>query len=87
MLAKLRFSSVILASLCITVAPMTNAFAVTAEVARKCGALTDKAYAPLVPGNPAAGRANGDSHSIHKYFNRCVANGGQMHNNSGNVGK
>jgi hypothetical protein len=55
MSAKIKFWSVILVSACITVGPMTNVFAGRAEVARKCSALTAKAYPPLVPGNPAAG--------------------------------
>ena len=79
MSAKIKFWSVILVSVCITVAPMTNAFAGRAEVARRCNALTAKAYPPLVPGNPAAGRAGGNGHSVRKFFNRCIANGGHMH--------
>ena len=54
----------------------------TAEVARKCSALAANAYPPLVPGNPAAGRAGGNGHAVRKYFNRCVANGGHMHKHS-----
>jgi hypothetical protein len=54
-----------------------NAWAVTAEVAKKCGALTDKAYPPRVPGNPAAGHLNGTSQDVQVYFNKCVANGGK----------
>jgi hypothetical protein len=78
-LAKMKFWSVILAAQCITFEPMTNALAIPLEVARKCNALTSKAYPPLVPGNPAAGRANGNGHAVRKLFNRCVANGGHMH--------
>jgi transposase InsO family protein len=58
MFAKVKFWCVILASVCITVEPMTNAFAIPLKVARECNALTTKAYPPLVPGNPAAGRAD-----------------------------
>ena len=54
-----------------------SALAVTAEVARKCGALSDKAYPPRVPGNPAAGHLNGTSQDVQVYFNKCVANGGK----------
>jgi hypothetical protein len=39
--------------------PAQTALAITAEVARKCGDLADKAYPPRVPGNPAAGHLNG----------------------------
>jgi len=54
-----------------------NALAITAEVARKCGELADKAYPPRVPGNPAAGHLNGTSQDVENYFNKCVANGGK----------
>ena len=52
--------------------------AVTAELARKCGLLTDKAYPLRVPGNPAAGREHGTAKEVRDYFNKCVANGGNM---------
>jgi hypothetical protein len=55
-----------------------NALAITAEVARKCGYLADKAYPPRVPGNPAAGHLNGTSRDVQNYFNKCVANGGRV---------
>lgn len=73
MFAKMKFYCVILASV-LVVDPMTTAYAaIPLKVARECNILTTKAYPPLVPGNPAAGRANGNSHAIRKYFNRCVA--------------
>ena len=53
-----------------------SATAVTAELARKCEVLTDKAYPLRVPGNPAAGREHGTSKEVRDYFNRCVANRG-----------
>ena len=55
-----------------------SASAITAEVAKKCSALTDKAYPPRVPGNPAAGHLNGTSQDVENYFNKCVANGGKV---------
>jgi len=55
-----------------------EASAVTAEVAKKCAALADKAYPPRVPGNPAAGLAEGTAQSKRDYFNKCVATGGKM---------
>jgi hypothetical protein len=58
-----------------------GASAVTAEVAKKCAALTAKAYPPRVPGNPAAGLAKGTAQSERDYFNKCVANGGNMDDN------
>ncbi len=80
MFAKLKFCCVILAAICITFEPMTYAFAIPLKVARQCNALTTKAYPPLVPGNPAAGRANGNGHAVRTYFNRCVAR--HMHEHS-----
>jgi hypothetical protein len=65
--------------ICVAVASTTdNASAVTAEVARKCAALTAKAYPPRVVGNPAAGSAKGSGLSKQDYFKRCVANGGDV---------
>ena len=60
--------------------PLTaqNALAITADIARKCGELADKAYPPRVPGNPAAGHLNGTSQDVQDYFNKCVANGGRV---------
>jgi hypothetical protein len=74
--ANLKIGSALVALVCIAVAP--NASAVTAEVAKKCNALTAKAYPPRVPGNPAAGLAKGTAQSARDYFNKCVANGGNM---------
>jgi hypothetical protein len=55
-----------------------SALAITVEVAKKCGALTDKAYPPRVPGNPAAGLLNGTSQDAVAYYNKCAANGGKV---------
>jgi hypothetical protein len=55
-----------------------NASAVTAELARKCGALAEIAYPLRVPGNPAAGRTHGTAQDFRDYFNKCVANRGNM---------
>ena len=52
--------------------------AITAELAKKCGALTDKAYPLRVPGNPAAGREYGTAKKVRDCFNKCVANGGNI---------
>ena len=59
-----------------------RASAVTAEVARKCEALTAKAFPPREPGNPAAGSTKGTGRSQQQYFNQCVANGGKMDDNA-----
>lgn len=60
--------------------PMTahSAFAVTAEGARKCNALTAKAFPPRVPGNPAAGLTHGTGREAQEYFKKCVGGGGSM---------
>lgn len=55
-----------------------SALAVTAEVAKKCSALTDNAYPLRVPGNPAAGRTHGTPQEIRNYFNSCVGSGGNV---------
>jgi hypothetical protein len=65
--------------ICIAVASTTNnASAVTAEVARKCSALTAKAFPPRQIGNPAAGSAKGTGADQRNYFRKCAANGGHM---------
>jgi hypothetical protein len=81
MFANLKFGSALVALVCIAIAP--SASAVTVEVARKCSALTAKAYPPRVVGNPAAGSAKGTAQSQRDYFNKCVANGGNMDDHSG----
>jgi hypothetical protein len=79
MFTKLKIGSVLVALVCIAVGCMTgSASAVTAELAKKCQALTAKAFPPRVPGNPAAGSAKGTGRSERDYFNKCVANGGNM---------
>ena len=79
MLAHVKFGSALVGLVCIAVGWMNGgASAVTAEIAKKCAALTAKAYPPRVPGNPAAGLAKGTTQSERAYFNKCVANGGNM---------
>ena len=55
-----------------------QASAVTVEVAKKCDVLTEKAYPLRVPGNPAAGHLHGSAKEIQDYFNKCVANDGNV---------
>jgi hypothetical protein len=75
---KILFGSVSLALTCAAVLAQTNdASAVTVEVARKCQALTSKAFPPREPGNPAAGSAKGSGLDQQSYFKKCVANGGR----------
>ena len=74
-----KFASVLAGLICVAVGASANvALGVTAEVAKKCLALTAKAYPPLVPGNPAAGRAKGSSRDAQKYFQKCLANEGNV---------
>lgn len=56
--------------------------AVTAEVARKCGALLAKQFPPREPGNPAAGSAKGTGRDQQAFFNKCVTNGGKVDDSS-----
>ena len=79
MLTKLRYGTALLALVCLADLPTTqSATAITVELARKCGALTDKAYPLRVPGNPAAGREHGTAKDVRDYFNKCVANKGNI---------
>lgn len=79
MAANLKFSTALVALIWIGLVTMTNgASAVTVEVARKCAALTAKAYPPRVIGNPAAGSATGTGAAERSYNQKCVANGGNM---------
>jgi hypothetical protein len=74
---KLIIGTVFLALICLSCAlPQRSALAITAEVAKKCSALTAKVYPPRVVGNPAAGLQNGSYQDFRNYFNKCVANGG-----------
>lgn len=77
MQTKLKIATAFLALIMLKCAlPQTSALAITAEVAKKCSALTAKAYPPRVMGNPAAGIQNGSYQDSRNYFNKCVANGG-----------
>jgi len=79
MSSKLKYGVILVALIWLAFPLMTRgALAITAEMAKKCRALTDKAYPLRVPGNPAAGRLNGSGRDATAYFNKCVANGGNM---------
>ena len=79
MASKLKYGGVTATLICPLYLLMAqNASAVSAEVAKKCGALTDRAYPFRVPGNPAAGRTLGTAQDVRDYFNKCVANGGNV---------
>jgi hypothetical protein len=71
--------TILLALICGAAQPLTSsAFALTAEVAKKCEARTAKAYPPRVPGNPAAGSSRGSASEQREFFNKCVANEGNV---------
>jgi hypothetical protein len=77
--SKLKYWTVPVTLICLWYLPMAqNAPAISVEVAKKCGALTDTAYPFRVPGNPAAGRTLGTAQDVRDYFNKCVANGGNV---------
>jgi hypothetical protein len=78
---KSGFSFVALTSIALGMSS-DRAAAVTVEVAKKCEALTAKAYPPRVIGNPAAGSAKGTGRVQREYFNKCVTNGGKMEDNA-----
>jgi hypothetical protein len=74
-----KFSKMTFVVLCSLVGllPIT-ASAITVEVAKKCNVLLAKEFPPRERGNPAAGSTKGTAQSQRDYFNRCVANGGNM---------
>jgi hypothetical protein len=77
--SKLKYGTVLVTLICISyLLTAQNACAVSVEVAKKCRALTDTAYPFRVPGNPAAGRTLGTAQDVRDYFNKCVANGGNV---------
>lgn len=74
-----RSVTVLLALVCFATGPLTgSASAITAELAKKCEALTAKAFPPRVPGNPAAGSLKGNGQAQRDFFNKCVENQGNM---------
>jgi hypothetical protein len=78
-LAKPRLVLVFAGLICFTLASTPHgALAATAEVAKKCSALTAKVFPPRVIGNPGAGSAKGDGLAEQAYFKKCVASGGKV---------
>lgn len=79
MAANVKFLTTFVALIWIGLGTMTiGASAETVEVAKKCAALTAKAYPPRVIGNPAAGSSAGTGLSEQSYYQKCVANGGNV---------
>jgi hypothetical protein len=72
--ANLRSGSALAVLVCAAIgASASGTLAATADIAKKCEALTAQAYPPAVPGNPAAGAATGTGAAARKYYSDCVA--------------
>lgn len=81
-----KLVSGLLSFIFIVLGPTTErAQAITVEVAKKCHALSAKAFPPRQIGNPAAGSAKGTGKDASEFFKRCVANGGDMDNDSSKI--
>jgi hypothetical protein len=79
MLVKMTYGAALTALICLAdLGVATSATAIPAELARKCSALANQAYPLRVSHNPASGRKHGSAQTVRNYFNRCVANGGEM---------
>jgi hypothetical protein len=82
-IANWKLVGALLALICIAfVAAPERVSAITADVAKKCNALTARQFPPREPGNPAAGSAKGSGRARQDYFNKCVANGGNVDDNA-----
>ena len=79
MFANVKFWGALVAMSCLVAGPITDrASAVTVEVAKKCGALTAKAFPPRQIGNPAAGSTKGNGKARQDYYKKCVEKEGNM---------
>ncbi len=76
MVAHQKTSAIFGALICIILASTTNASAVTAEVAKRCSALTAKAFPQLDTGNPASRDGEVNGLSQRSYFQKCTENRG-----------
>jgi hypothetical protein len=61
--------------------------AITVEVAKKCDALTAKAFPPRVVGNPAAGSSAGTGKERRDYYTKCVENESKKDDSAGKEAK
>jgi hypothetical protein len=78
---KLRFASAVaLLAFAMGAALTDSASAISVELAKKCNALTAKAFPPREVGNPAAGSAKGTGADQRAYFKDCVAKEGKIPN-------
>ena len=74
---KIHFGALFIVVVLVALQP-THARAITVEVAKKCNLLTDKQFPPRQAGNPAAGSSKGSAKEQREFFQKCVANGGNM---------
>ena len=74
---KIHFGASFIVVALIALQP-THAHAITVEVAKKCNLLTDKQFPPRQAGNPAAGSSEGSAKEQREFFQKCVANGGNV---------
>ena len=65
------------AVICLALGSMTSASALTAEVAKKCSALSAKAFPQSEAGNPAARGGGSSGISQQSYFQKCVSDEGK----------
>jgi hypothetical protein len=73
MVAKTRSPTIFVVVSCVALgATMSNASAISAELAKRCLALTAKAFPPRVIGNPAAGSAKGSGRDQQAYYQKCT---------------
>ena len=88
MFANPKFSGACAALIGVALGAMTTGtWAVSADVAKKCAALTAKAYPPRVIGNPAAGSAKGTGAAEQQYYQKCLAHGGNVDGSTDQQGK
>jgi hypothetical protein len=79
MFGNWRFGCALPAFVCVALGAVPDrASAISLEVARKCDALVAREFPPRIPGNPAAGSGKGSNQDQRAYFNKCVANKGNM---------
>jgi len=79
MVAQPRLALAFAGLICIALASTPqDASAVTAELAKRCSALTAKVFPPRALGNPGAGSAKGSGLDEQAYFRRCLASGGKI---------
>ena len=57
---------------------VSQAQAISAEVAKKCKILRAQQFPPRQIGNPGAGSAHGSGQDKREFFRRCVENGGNI---------